>query len=180
MANNLDVSLTFSASGTLENPLDASIPVDGFEVGSTWPSPSITFDTGVGSSQANNWFHDERTILTTVTDTIRLDGTGVTNGFGQTIDLSSGGGVVRVAIFQIDTPDGTKKLRVGPLADAAAFKGGITGTSTAQNAYKEFTHWEIMTAPIAGFTPGTYILINNPTGVTVTYWVWLLVSKTGF
>jgi hypothetical protein len=177
MANTLDVTIALTGSGILTNPLDASTPTDQMEIGTNFPELEITLTTGTGNNQANSWWHDKRTLAATTTDTITISGgSAVTNGFGQSLDLSSTG-TVKAVIFAVDSPDGTKAIRVGPQADASAFAGGIVGTGTAQNAYVLVKYWLPLIDSASGFSPGSYILVHNPGGSSLDYWVWFNSEK---
>jgi hypothetical protein len=177
MANTLDVTIALTGSGILTNPLDASTPTDQMEIGTNFPELEITLTTGTGNNQANSWWHDKRTLAATTTDTITISGgSAVTNGFGQSLDLSSTG-TVKAVIFAVDSPDGTKAIRVGPQADANAAALGVTGTGTAANAYVLVKHWIPFIDTYGGFAPNTHILVHNPGASSVDYWVWFLSEK---
>lgn len=170
---------TFELSGNcvLDNPLDLSTPADRIQIGSgNFDSivASIAKSSGTGSGQANEMWHDERTLTTTSTDSLDLAG-GLTNGLGVTVTFTK----IKLAIIAIDAPDGTKKLRVGPNNTANAWQGWFGGVGA--NVYEEVLDWVVHLDFRTGWTvtagTGDLLIINNPSAGSVTYRILLVGTK---
>ena len=170
-ATSLSVSLGITGTGVLRSALDLSNPSDNIAIGSgNFDAISIPFAFGTGSEQASEYWHDERTILTTANDDLDLAG-GLVNPFGTTLTFT----VLKWIIIDIDAPDGTKSLRVGPQGVANAFQGPFGGVLAAN--YVTVHRALFMVEPYTGWTVTAgsvdILRINNPGAGTVVYRIWL-------
>ena len=165
--------MELTGRGSMAKGLDLSTPTDQVTFGQNNFDQMLTSITGIGtgSSQANQWFHDERSILTTANDDLDLAG-GLTSSFGETITFA----IVKILVVAIDTPDGSKKLRVGPQAVANAWQGPWGGTGAT--VYTDVLDWAVLVndkwtgiAVTAG--TGDILRLNNPTGGTVIYRIFI-------
>jgi hypothetical protein len=173
----LDASFSLTGSGTLTKTLEESTPVDQVEIGSNnFPACGVDFDDGNAAGQAQAWWHDTRTVAAGVTDSIDLYGTAMQGPFGDNVQAVT----VRAVIIAIQTPDGTKKLQVGPQAVANAAQLWFGGTGA--QAYATLTNFLAQFESYAGWpiTAGTadLLAVKNPTGVSVTYTIWVLFTNT--
>lgn len=169
MANtDLTYSMELTGRGQLKKAVDLSVPLDSITFGQSNFDQMLTSLTfGTSSSQANQWWHDERSILTTANDDLDLAG-GLTSVFGETITFA----VIKVLIVAIDAADGSKKLRVGPQNVTNGWQGPWGGVGAT--VYTDVFDWAVLVndkwtgcAVTAG--TGDILRINNPTGGTVTY-----------
>lgn len=126
----------------------------------------FTFGTG-SPSQANMLWHDQRTVAATTSDDLDLAGS-LTNAFGETITFTA----VKLIIVSIDSPDGTKSLRVGPQNGTNPWQGPFGGTTAA--IYLTVYEWLALCNSFSGYgtiTAGSAdtLRIYNPGAGSVTY-----------
>jgi hypothetical protein len=169
----LDASFSLTGGGTLTKTLDESTPVDQVEIGSGG-FPACGIDLGDG--QAQSWWHDTRTLAAGVTESLDLYGTALQGPFNENVQAVT----VRAIVVVITTPDGTQAVQVGPQGVANAAQLGFGGTgATAYLTTKTFLP---LFEPYAGWTitptTGDLLPIKNPTGVSVTYTIWVLYTNT--
>lgn len=72
---------------------------------------SETYTFGTGDNNAKEWYSGERTLSATTGESLDLAG-GLTSPLGATITFTK----IKELYIEIDAPDGTKSLRVGPQA----------------------------------------------------------------
>jgi hypothetical protein len=130
----------------------------------TFPSLSSDIANGTGSGQANQLYAKSFTITTGSNQDLDLAGS-LANEFGETITFAK----IKGIIVCIASPDGTKKVRVGPqgVANGAQLWFGGTGATV----YEEVEEVLVRGAKYTGWTvvAGTDVLrINNPTASSVT------------
>lgn len=172
MPNTLTATLSISGQGTFEKDTDLTSLVESFSIGSNdFDSISTEWTNGTGSVQANSMWTDERTLANGATDSLDLAG-GLTDAFGATITFT----VLKCILIAIDAPDGTKALRVGPNAVANAFQGPFGAVSA--NVYLTVMKQLYIEEPYTGWTvtagSADLLVINNNSGVSVTYRILLL------
>jgi hypothetical protein len=170
-ATNLSLTLGVTGQGKLSSSLDLSTPGDSVQIGAgNFDAISVAFDFGTASAQAKEWFHDERSILTGANDDLDLAG-GLTNPFGTAITFT----VVKWLIIDIDAPDGTKVLRVGPQGVANAWQGPHGGVAAGNyiTVHRSLFHVEPYTGWTVTAGTGDILRINNPGAGTVNYRIWL-------
>lgn len=170
-ASDLTVTFGVAGSGTCKSALDLSSPNDPVQVGrGNFDEVSIAFTFGTGNSQVKEWFHDERTILAGANDDLDLSGA-LLNPFGTLI----AGTRLKWILVDIEAPDGTKSLRVGPQGVANAFQGWHGGVAAGN--YNTVHRTMFLVEPYAGWaitaTTGDILRINNPGAGSVTYRIWL-------
>lgn len=170
MANILTATLSISGQGTFEKETDLTSLVESFSIGSNdFDSISTEWTNGTGNNQANSLWTDERTLADTATDSLDLAG-GLTDAFGATITFA----VLKCILIAIDSPDGTKRLRVGPRSVANAFVGPFGDASDFLTIYKQlyieepFTGWTVTSGT------GDLLIVNNNSGGSVTYRILLM------
>ncbi len=178
MANTLAASFALTGSGTLTKTDTVGAPVDALSFGANnLPAVSISISDGTGANQCNEWWRDLRTVGASSNDDLDLYGV-LTNGLGQTIQFTG----IKVFFLAIASPDGTKKLRIGPQGvsnTAQLWFGGV-----AAGNYEEVFDYTFRTNlsgsgvgwPITSGT-GDLIRVNNPGASAVTYTIWLLGTK---
>lgn len=131
--------MAIAFAGTLEirgnfrktNQQDLGTPTDSITIGSGSSSGSgqiapmkLTLTTGNGNNQAQELWHDQRTVAATTADNLDLAGS-LTNAWGSTVTFAD---IVVIAIW-IRDPDGTSELRVGPRNQSNAWQGPFGGTA---------------------------------------------------
>lgn len=168
-----DLTATFKidASGQLKKAADLSSAVDSVRVGQgAFDAITKSFTFGTGNSQANSWWHDERSILTTANDDLDLSGV-LDNLFDSDIAFTA----IKWLLIDLDAPDGTKSLRVGPqnVANGWTAPWGGGGATVYQTVHTQM----FLISPYGGYavTAGTgdILRIHNPGASTVTYRIWL-------
>lgn len=162
--SSLNLSLKMAGGGKLKGTSSAGANVEGFTLGvGVWDAIDLTLTNGTGSKQGNLWWLAERTVSASANDDLDLAGV-LVNGLGQTATFTK----VKLILVQIDTPDGTKKLRIGPAA-SNGFVGPFGGTTP----YEEFTELKLCAERFAGWTvtagTGDVLRISNPGAGPVTY-----------
>ena len=83
MAEAVNLQVVAKLIGAMSNALDLTTPSDPLVL-----DFSTTFGNGTGASQANMWWHDQRTLGASATEDIDLAGS-LTSVFGTTITFTS-------------------------------------------------------------------------------------------
>jgi hypothetical protein len=171
MASNLSLTLNLTGSGTLSGTAGITTPASVLSIGQNWPAMQTKLTYGTASLQAKNWVMQQRTLGAGLNDDLDLAG-GLANELGDAgiIFLA-----VKVLLIAIISPDGVKKLKVGPGAAGAAVANAFVGPWA--NVASSFTTIDSFGMPInnpwGGYavTPGTadVLRINNPGAGSVTY-----------
>lgn len=133
----------------------------------TVPALSTTLTFGTGSGQANKLYYAVRTLAGTTMDTLDLAGS-LTDGVGNTLTFT----YVKLAIIAIESPNGTKALRVGPQNEANAFVGswGASAATTYKTVkYHDIVEYEPVTGLAVTAGTGDIFPVYNPTGSSITY-----------
>lgn len=132
------------------------------------PELSIDLDEyGTGNNQINKLYYAKRTLATVTTDSLDLAG-GLSDFQGSTITFTK----IKLCAVAIASPNGTKKLYIGPQGVANSMTANWGGTGAT--VYREFMYFDIaIYDPINGYTvtAGTGDLLNiyNPTGSSIDY-----------
>ena len=165
MANIVTATIQLQVNGTFEKETDLTSAIESFATGSNdFDAIKEEYTDGTGSNQIKSLWFDERTLTTTATDSLDLAG-GLTDVYGATITFT----VLKFILIDIDAPDGTKVLRVGPRSVANAFVGPFGDSSDFVNVYRTF----YISEPYTGWTvtagTGDLLVINNNTAGSITY-----------
>lgn len=139
------------------------------------PELSVALTYGTTADKGDWLYYAERTLAATTFDLLDLSGS-LTDGLGNTITATK----LKFALVAIESPDGTKAVRVGPQnqTNAAQLHWGGTGATV----YKTVTHWDLVVwEPVAGYTvtaaTADIFPVYNPGGSAVTYHI-LLAGKS--
>ena len=181
MATNLSATINLTGGGSYSNALDLTTPVDRVTIGggtsgsSAMSAIQFAVINGTGSSQADLWFHDERSVTTGNNDNLDLAGVLINPITGAVLTFVE----IRLILIRIISPDGTKSLRIGPQGVANAWQGpwGGTGATVYDTVHDIFLRWNrydggLVTAVTAG--SADLLVISNQSGVTVVYDVWII------
>lgn len=133
MAETFSGSIKLSVTGTFSSDNDLSTVTQAINY-----SKSSVFTNGVGASQANMYWSDQRTIAASGTDDLDLYG-GLTNAFGTTMNFTSIKGIIVYA-----SSDNTNDVLIG-------------GDSGAP-----FAEWVSNTSDIIVVKPGGMFALVNP------------------
>lgn len=170
MANTLTATLEIKGQGTFEKDTDVTSAIESFSIGSNdFDEIKTDWTNGTGSNQANSLWTDERTLANGATDSLDLAG-GLTDVYGATITFA----VLKCLLIHIDSADGTKALRVGPRSVSNAFTGPWGDATDFVTVHKTL----YMEEPFTGWTvtagTGDLLIVNNNSGVSVTYRILLM------
>lgn len=179
MANTLSGSLTVSGNSSITQTTGSGVNssnMAGVTPGSnTFPEMVTSLSNGTGSGQANEQFAKSYDITTGANQDLDLTGTALQNGLGENIAFTA----IKLFVVAIHSPDGTKKVRVGPQGVANAWQGPYGGTGAT--VYEEVLEYMVKINQYGGWTvtagTGDILRINNPGASTVTVSVWLLGTK---
>lgn len=144
MATALTTLLKLTGNIRETNAQDLSTPTDQINIG-TGTSGSQGFSelvaewaSGTSDNQANEWFHDQRTVAATTADNLDLAGTLTNRLTGATITFT----VIKLMLFRIISPDGTKALAVGPRNQTNAWAGPWVG-GVGATVYDDVKDWMV-------------------------------------
>jgi hypothetical protein len=131
------------------------------------PATDISITYGTGNAQCNWMYYASRTVTATTADNLDLYGS-LTDAFGTTINAT----YLKVLAVAISSPDGTKKLQVGPRGVANTNQLAFGGTGAT--VYVEVYDWQVVAFnPYTGFAvtnASTDVVgIYNPGAGSVTY-----------
>lgn len=164
------VTVTMELAGTVQwgkaGTLTTATDAISFGSGS-WDAMTLSLTFGDATNKIEQIYQTEASILTTANSDLDLAGS-LTNSFGETITFT----YVKFLLVAIDTPDGTKQLRVGPQNVTNGWQGPWGGVGAT--VYTDVYNWSVLVNnPWTGHavTAGTadILRLNNPTGVTVTH-----------
>lgn len=132
-----------------------------------WPEMKLALTYGAGNNQAKQWWADERTVAAGANDDLDLAGV-LVSPINEVITATA----IKLLLIALKDPDGTKALRVGPQALAAAIQGPWGGVAATD--YTEVKNWcPVINAPWGGYpiVAGTTdkLRIANPGAGPVTY-----------
>lgn len=135
------------------------------------PSSVFTLASGTGTGQASKWYLARRALAGTTFDLLDLAG-GLTDYAGASLTFSA----VKRCLVAVVSPDGTKKLRVGPQDQSNAWQGWFGGTGAT--VYEEVFHTTDRKHPYAGWTvtggSADVLAVYNPGATSVTYAIWII------
>lgn len=168
MASNLKLDIAVTGSGVVYGPVGLTTPTEPIVLSQgNWPAMGLSLTYGAGNNQIKQVWQAQRTVLAGANDDLDFSGV-LVNGLGETLALIA----VKLLLIAINTPDGIKKLRVGPQGLAQAFQGPWGGVGATN--YDEVTDWRFAILNpwdgypiVAGATDK--IRIANPSAVDVTY-----------
>jgi hypothetical protein len=160
--NTLAANLRISGSGSLtanETVQLASVPAV-FGIGSNgFSSWEYALTNGTGSGNANEVYIGRHTITAGGGSSIDLAGS-LTNPLGQTITFAT----IKALLIIVRSPDGTKKVLVGPQNVANTWQGPFGGTGAT--AYEEVYEIFLKATRYTGWTvtagTGDLLRITNP------------------
>lgn len=169
----LTATFSLSASGSQTKDDGLALVTDAFSSGgATFPSLSASFLEGTNAGQANKSYRSQQTIAATTTTTFDLTNS-LLNPFGATLTFDK----VKSILVAIIDPDGSKKLRIGPMGETNAWQGPFGGVGA--ESYLETVNWLHLCDPLgAGWdvTNGTadQLPIRNPTANSLDFVIWIL------
>lgn len=157
-----------SMSGSWENDVTLITQVLGEAV---MPSITLGLSYGTGDGQVDSWHLALRTLGPGETDLLDLY-SGLYDPEGNPANF----GKLKRCVVSIQSPDGAKKLHVGPQGQVGAARLWAGGVG-AEN-YEEVFSFLWKERPIDGWDVAAdeadKLAIHNPTGDSITYGVWLL------
>jgi hypothetical protein len=169
VAIDLNTDERIAGGGTIIDSTSVLTQVAGFG-GAILPNLTSRYSYGTGANQANKWYLARRTLAATTFDNLNL-----TSGLSALAATQAFTALKRVLIAIVD-PDGTKKLRIGPQAQANANQ--LWFQAVTANFWEETYTWIFKDRPITGWAVGagaTDILsIYNPGASSLDYAIWLL------
>jgi hypothetical protein len=169
MALDITAQLSAIGGGTVQDTVLQSTQPLNLGAG-IMPVLATSYTYGTGSSQVNAFWAASRTVAATTYDNINL--TTAPNALGTTFSLTK----LKALVVAISSPDGSKKLRVGPQNQSNAAQLWFGGTGAT--AYDEFFHYRVWEDPYTGYavtaSTADILPIYNPTGSSITYAIWLL------
>lgn len=178
MAENVNLSLRLTGSGSHIGAASGSTPTEAWRLGlGDWGDLLRRFIYGTsdtpsaeGYGYINQFYVGKRTLNAATTENLDLNAAsgGLTNRLAQAIQFIK----IKLLLVAVASPDGTKKIRIGPQGVANAWQGPFGGVAAAN--YLEVPDWGILVNnKWAGHavTPGTGDLlpVNNPGGSAVDY-----------
>lgn len=166
---DLNTNDRLSGGGSVTDSASALTQFAGFG-GTIIPKLQTQYTFGTGDFQVNRWYLAKRTLLATTFDNLNL-----TSGLTALAVVQAFTALKRVLIA-IVSPDGTKKLRIGPQGQASANQ--LWFQDVTANFWEETYTFAQKDRPITGWAvtaSSTDILsIYNPGGSSVDYAIWLL------
>lgn len=166
-------SLTVRAKNEYKNDLDGLVTLtNGFD-----KSYADAFTDGTGSKKAQVIFCAKRSLLTTASETLDLSGSTLAGG---AVALNNGYGVVSFTkikglVINVNTETSGYRLLIGGAASNAwETWTGAAGDIARVDAGGTF----VISSPINGYTvtagTGDILKIDNPSGGTVEYEIWII------
>lgn len=131
------------------------------------PALDLSVSYGTGSGQVSWVYFTTGSLAATTAANVDLSGS-VTDGLGNTVSATK----LKILIVAVTSPDGSKRIRVGPrgVANAAQLNfGGVASTD-----YIDVYDWcPVVLETTTGFTitagTGDIVGVYNPGGSAVTY-----------
>lgn len=169
MALDITANVSFSGGGIITDSANGATQPASVGQG-VLPSLLSAYTYGTGTAQVNAFYAASRTVAATTFDLINL--TTTTAALGTTFSLTK----LKFLLVAVQSPDGTKSLRVGPQnqSNAAQLWFGGTGATVYDTVFT-YRVWE---NPYAGYTvtasTGDILPIYNPGASSVTYGIWIL------
>jgi hypothetical protein len=138
--------------------------------GAVLPDGRVRYSYGTGDNQVNKWYLAQRTLAATTFDNLNL-----TSGLTALGAVQAFTALKRVVV-SIVSPDGIKKLRVGPQGQASA--NALWFQAVTTNFWEELYTAIRKDRPVTGWAVGAgatdVLSIYNPGAGPVTYGIWLL------
>lgn len=175
MADTLVASFDLKGSVTVSRGLDNRQLSGSAQIGvNDFPSLKLSYTLGEAAGLAEDYMCAKYSIASSANQDIDLSG-------GLTTDVASSvvGTKIKELIVAIESPDGTKSLRVGPQNVSNGWQGPFGGVGAT--CYQTVFHHLRWTEPYTGFdiTAGTgdILRIHNPGAGTVVAHVLILFTK---
>lgn len=173
MSNTLNFASRYGGGGRLVD--NATLTQQAAIIGATGgliPALGLTLLNGTGSGQASNWYLAVRSVAGTTADNLDLAG-GLTNGLGQVLTFTK----VKYLLLAINSPDGAKKLDLGPKGASNPFIGpwaGGSGATVYDEVYEVYENRNTFSGWTVTATTGDILGIYNPGATTVTYTIFII------
>lgn len=169
MATTYTGKIGLSLLSVLRDDLDLADPAD--IVQKTW---QIAFTDGAGANQGNQQWHDRRTVATSATDTLDLNGS-LTNQYGTTVSFAR----VKLLLVYNETGGGQLQLRPGASNAWANLFPGLGGTGHYINSPGIVMHYAgDATGWAVSAGSDTIRLVNQSGSLTATYNILIVGSTT--
>lgn len=169
----LTATFSLSASGSQTKDDGLAVVTDSFSSGgATFPSLSANFLDGTNAGQANKSYRVQQSIAANTTVHFDLTNS-LVDAFGVILNFTK----IKCVLVAIVSPDGSKKLRIGPMGETNAWQGPFGGVGA--ESYLETGNWLHLCDPLgAGWdvTLGTadHLPIRNPTASSLDFVIWIL------
>jgi len=143
-ADTLGATFQTNANGTYVKGASQRSTQTAFQLGQNSMPPLVkTYTTGTGTDQANKMFVNVYTIAGTTNQDLDLAGS-LIDDQGNTLTFAA----IKEILVIINSPDGTKKLEIGPAAVANAFIGPFADVSDKLTFFDHIR----LSHPYAGWT----------------------------
>lgn len=168
MAFDINTDDKLSGGGSISDGVASSM-FAGYG-GAVLPTIRTRYTFGTGSAQVNKWYLAQRTLTATTFDNLNL-----TSGL-SVLGTTQAFTALKRVLIAIITPDGTKKLRVGPQGQTNSNQ--LWFQAVTANFWEE-TYTQIWKdRPVTGWpvvaATSDILSIYNPGATSVTYAIWLL------
>lgn len=167
---DLNLQIDITGSGSISKSLDMANWSQSVAIGQGTFLDAIQFSLsfGTGNNNANNWFHDTRTIAGNNTND-DLDLAGVLSNSIDTLTFTK----IKALVVAINSPDGNKELLVGPGGVNNGFlspwNDGNAAERTKTSCVKLNPYGWTVTA-----TTGDILRIRNESNTSITYDVFIV------
>lgn len=169
MAFDITTDLRLSGGGSVRDSATAQAQSAAFG-GAILPTLKFNYTFGTGNAQVNKWYLAKRTLTATTFD--NLDLTAGLSTLGTTQAFTA----LKRVLIAIISPDGTKKLRVGPQAQTHA--NILWFQATTANFWEETYTYIDKERPVTGWAVAAgstdVLSIYNPGASSLDYAIWLL------
>lgn len=169
MASDINVSDKRTGGGAI---VDAALGLRQAAVFGSGVLPAVIaqYSYGTGNNQVNRWYLARRTLPATTYDNLNLTSGLATFGATQVFTA------LKRVVISIVSPDGTRRLRVGPQGQTNANQLWFQAATT--NFWEETYTTILKDRPITGWAVSAgatdVLSIYNPGGSSLDYAIWLL------
>lgn len=169
----LSATFSMSASGSQTKDDGLALVTDSFSSGgATFPAMSASFTMGTNAGQANKSYRVQQSIAANTTVHFDLTNS-LVDSFGVTLNFTK----IKSVLVAIISPDGSKKLRIGPQNAANAWQGPFGGVGA--EVYLETVNWLHLCDHVGDgwdvtATTADHLPIRNPTANSVDFVIWIL------
>lgn len=169
MAVNINAEVRVTGTGSITDAL-AALSQGANLGGSILPQLRTRYTYGTGDGQVNKWYLAKRTLPATTYDDLNLT-SGLT-ALGTTQAFTK----LKLVLVAVVSPDGAKKLRVGPQGRTNAAQLWFQATSA--NFWEECFTYVLKERPVTGWTAtagsADVFSVYNPGATALDYAIWLL------